>query len=176
MEETKEQQNARVIEHTYEALFKNMLNAFALHKIIVDDQGKPIDYEFIDVNASFEEMTGLKKADIIGQPVTKIIPGILHDKANWIERYGKIAHGGEGERFDEHSESLGKWFHVYAYSPMTDYFATIFYDITLQKKSEIALKEKVEELEKINKLMVGREIDMIKMKEELSKYHPDTTV
>jgi hypothetical protein len=32
---------------------------FAYHRIICNQDGKPIDYEFLDVNESFENMTGL---------------------------------------------------------------------------------------------------------------------
>lgn len=50
---------------------------------------------------------------------------------------------------------------------MKGYFATIFNDVTAQKKAEISLKDKIEELEKINKLMIGREMDMIRLKEKI---------
>lgn len=153
--------------NNYEALFKNMLNAFALHKIIVDDRGVPVDYEFVDANEAFENMTGLKIADVVGKTVTTVIPGILQDKANWISRYGKVALGHGEERFEEFSPGLKKWFHVYVYSPVPNYFATIFNDITAQKTAEISLREKIDELERLNQLMVGREMDMIKMKQEL---------
>lgn len=75
-----------IIENTYRALFMKMLNAFALHKIITDDRGVAIDYEFVDVNTSFEEMTGLKKDIIIGKPVTAIIP----DTSNTIKQTGSL--------------------------------------------------------------------------------------
>ena len=42
-------------------------------------------------------------------------------------------------------------------------------DISQNKKSEENLKEKMEELEKLNKLMVGRELKMIELKNELNK-------
>jgi len=48
------------IEKKYEALFKNMLNGFSLHKIITNEKGDPINYEFVEVNKAFEEMTGLR--------------------------------------------------------------------------------------------------------------------
>lgn len=46
-------------------------------------------------------------------------------------------------------------------------------DVTEKVKEEENLKEKFEEVEKLNKLMVGRELEMIKMKEEASNLeHP----
>jgi hypothetical protein len=42
-------------------------------------------------------------------------------------------------------------------------------DITEAKKFERALKEKVNELERLNKLMVGREIKMAELKEKIEE-------
>lgn len=42
-------------------------------------------------------------------------------------------------------------------------------DITLREKTEEELKKRAEELENINKLMVGRELKMIEMKQELER-------
>jgi hypothetical protein len=35
--------------------------AYARHKIILDENDKPVNYQFLDVNSAFEDMTGLKK-------------------------------------------------------------------------------------------------------------------
>lgn len=42
-------------------------------------------------------------------------------------------------------------------------------DITEQKLAEEKLKEKMEELEKINKIMIGRELKMVELKEKIKK-------
>jgi len=41
------------------------------------------------VNHAFEKLTGLQSADILGKRVTEVLPGIEHDPANWIDKYGK---------------------------------------------------------------------------------------
>ena len=46
---------------------------------------------------------------------------------------------------------------------------SIVKDVTKRKKAENALKEKVEELERINKLMIGRELKMIELKREIAR-------
>ncbi|MCX7904258.1 MAG: PAS domain-containing protein, partial [Caloramator sp.] len=75
-------------------LIDKMQNAFAYHKIILDENNKPIDYEYIYVNTAFEELTGLKRQDVLGKTVKQIIPDIQSSSFNWIEYYGNIALNG----------------------------------------------------------------------------------
>jgi PAS domain S-box-containing protein len=151
----------------YKLLFSNMIGGFAYHKIIIDDSEKPIDYEFIDINKAFEQIVGLSRENIIGKRVTQALPGIEKDPANWIEKYGKIALDGGEIKFENYSEQLNKWFSVSAYSPAKGYFVTLFEDITSYKEAEKRLQEKFEELEKMNKMMVGRELKMAELKEQI---------
>ncbi|MDD4543235.1 MAG: PAS domain-containing protein, partial [Clostridia bacterium] len=78
-------------EQFYENLIREIPVAYAYHKMIYDESGKPIDYEFLDVNEAFEKMTSLSSSQIIGKRVTEVIPTIIEDSFNWIEEYGKIA-------------------------------------------------------------------------------------
>ena len=46
----------RVSERKYRLLFENMTTGFALHEMIYDEDGKAIDYRFLDINPAFEEL------------------------------------------------------------------------------------------------------------------------
>ncbi|MDD4652918.1 MAG: PAS domain-containing protein, partial [Methanothrix sp.] len=85
-------------EHDYRTLFQEMLDGFALHEIICDGQGNPINYRFLDVNPAFERLTGLKKEDLIGSTVLEVLPGT---EKHWIEIYGKVALTGEPAFFED---------------------------------------------------------------------------
>jgi PAS domain S-box-containing protein len=120
----------------YEALINKSPFGFALHRIMLNDYGQPVDYEFIDANPAYEELTGLKVNNIINRKVTDVLPEIKKNDFNWISFYGKIAlHGGE-EVFEQYSESLKRWYKVQVYSPEENHFATVFVDITDQKLNE----------------------------------------
>ena len=67
---------------------------YAHHKLVCNSEGYPEDYIFLDVNPAFEEMTGLKKENIIGKKVTEAIPDIKNDLFDWIDFYGRIALNG----------------------------------------------------------------------------------
>jgi len=91
-------------------LHTNARSGFAYHKIITDASGKPIDYEFIDVNEAFEKIVNLKKSDILRKRVTQVLPGIEKDPAGWIDKYGQVALKGKEIQFENFSEPLKKWF------------------------------------------------------------------
>jgi len=133
--------------HQVETIFTRMLNGFSYHKIIVDGNGKPIDYVFLAANEAFEKMTGFKPENIIGKRVTEVLPGIEKDPADWIGAYGKVALTGQLVVIDNYAQPLGKWYSVSAFSPRRGYFAAIFEDITERKKTENKLEEYTKNLE-----------------------------
>ena len=126
----------RESEKRYRTLFENMINGFALHEIVLNQEGEPVDYVFLEVNSAFERLTTLKRADIIGKKATEVLPGIEHDPAEWIGKYGEVALTGREVRFEQYSEVLGKWFSVLAFRTSEGQFATIFEDITERKRAE----------------------------------------
>jgi PAS domain S-box-containing protein len=115
-----------------------MLNGFALHEIIVDNNGKTNGYRFLEVNTAFEEITGLQGVNIVGKTVLEVLPKI---EPYWIETYGEVALTGKSIRFENYSQELEKYFEVLAFSPKKGQFATVFTDITDRKQAEEALRE-----------------------------------
>ncbi len=123
--------------HDYRTLFQEMLDGFALHEIICDEQGEPIDYRFLDVNPTFERLTGLKKEDLVGHSVLEVLPGT---EKQWIETYGKVALTGEPVLFEDYSVELKKYFEVRAFRTAINQFACTFADITDRKQAEKELQ------------------------------------
>ena len=134
-------------EEQYRSLFTHMINGFALHKILLDADGKPVDYVFLEVNEAFEKFTGLNQKEVIGKKVTTILPGIDKDPFGWITKYGKVAATGEPARMETYSDLLGRWYSIIAYRPEKDHFVTVFEDITQRKRAEEALQRARENLE-----------------------------
>jgi PAS domain S-box-containing protein len=131
----------------YHSLFENMLNAFAYHEIIIDDNNNPIDYRFLEINKSFEKLTGFKRENVIGKQMTELIPGIKSVKPDLMKIYGDVALTGAAASFEIFFEPFQKWYSVSAYSSEKGYFASVFDDITEEKEVEKSLME-VEERER----------------------------
>ncbi|HEX9017329.1 MAG TPA: PAS domain S-box protein [Chloroflexota bacterium] len=121
----------------YRMLFDHLVEALAVHEIILDDAGHPIDYRFLDANPGFEQMTGLKRDEIVGRRVLEVLPGL---EQVWIDTYGRVALTGEPIRFQSYSSDLGRHYEVAAFRPAPGQFATLFFDVTAQKAAEAAMQ------------------------------------
>lgn len=119
--------NAKQYKNTYNAYFNNKKNAFARHKIVINDNGEPVDYVFLEINSIFTRLTGLSSENILNKRVKKILPDIEDE---WIKIYGKVALTGEPTEFIRKSEALNKTFKISAYSLKRGEFITIFEEIT----------------------------------------------
>ena len=126
----------RKAEEDYKKLFNSMVAGFAHHKVIFDDNGKPIDYIFLEINPAFEKFTGLQGDLILGKKVTEALPGIVESDFDWIGYYGEVSLTGERKSFEQFFEPLDKWYSVEVYSSERGYFTVIFTDITRIKKTE----------------------------------------
>ncbi|MEI7611932.1 MAG: PAS domain S-box protein [Betaproteobacteria bacterium] len=120
-------------EEKYRTLFREMLDGFALHEIILDADGAPVDYRFLEVNPAFERLTGLRAENIVGRTVLEVMP---NTEQHWIKTYGKVALSGEPAFFENYAEALKKHFEVMAFRPAVRQFACIFSDVTARKKLE----------------------------------------
>jgi PAS domain S-box-containing protein len=138
-------------EEKLQTLFSNMSEGFAYHKIVLDAEGKPCDYVFLEVNNAFERLTGLKAENVIGKRVTVAVPGIERDPTDWIGKYGKVALTGSPVQFENYLEPLKRWYSISAFSPHKGYFAVTFNDITERKHYHEELEWKTLHLEAANK-------------------------
>ncbi len=121
----------------YQSLFERMLNGFAHCRMIFED-GKPVDFVYLEVNAAFERLTGLK--DVKGKRASEVMPG-MRDADPWLlETCGRIAATGEPAQFERHVEALQKWFTVTAYCPAKGEFVAVFEVVTERKLAEAALQ------------------------------------
>ena len=116
-------------------LVENALSAIAVHKIVLDQAGKPIDYVFLQANAAFERQTGLRVEDVIGRRITEVLPGI--GSAPFIEIFGKVVITGQSVSFEHYAEPLGRYLSINAYRVAEGQFAAIFIDITENRRSRL---------------------------------------
>lgn len=127
-------------EKKYHLVTRQAAMAIATHKVITDNDGQPVDYEFLEVNDAFEKFTDMKAKDIIGKTVREVLPGIENSDFDWITFYGKMTLRGGSEEFEQYSQPLDRWYKVYAYATDYNCFTTLFADITTLKKQNQELE------------------------------------
>jgi PAS domain S-box-containing protein len=126
------------------SLFENMLNGFAYCRMLFDAKGNPVDFVYLQVNAAFEELTGLKKEVVVGKKITDVIPGVKETTPELFEIYGRVALSGKGEKFEIFLKPLNRWFFISVYSPKKGFFVALFENITERKANEAQLKNSCE--------------------------------
>ncbi|MFV9551922.1 chemotaxis protein CheB [Algibacter sp. PT7-4] len=136
----------------YHNLFENLNEGFIHAKIITDKKGKAIDWQYLDVNPAYEKLLNLNAKDLIGQRVTKILPGLVNDPNKWIEKYGQTALTGEETKIEGYVKALDKYFYVNAFSPKKGEFAATVSDFTELKRKEEALIKSQYELNRVQKI------------------------
>jgi PAS domain S-box-containing protein len=124
-------------EEYYRSLFNNMLNGYAYCQMYFE-QGRPVDFVFLNVNKAFGDLTGLM--DVIGKKASEVIPGMRKSDPEFLEMCGRVALTAIPERAECYVESLKMWFSISVYSLLKEYFVAIFDIITERKRAEEALR------------------------------------
>ena len=125
-------------EAQYRLLFENMITGFALHEIICDAAGRPVDYRYLEINPAFERLTGVAAAKLLGRTILEVMPGT---EKYWIETFGQVALTGEPIAYENFSQELGKYYDTWVFSPQRGQFAVVFSDVTDRKRAEASLQE-----------------------------------
>jgi signal transduction histidine kinase len=128
------QEQLRQSEARYRQLFQSLDEGFCVIEVIFDDDERPVDWMFVEVNNAFIGQTGL--SDPVGKRVRELIPG--HEEY-WFEIYGGVAQTGESVRFEAPAEKLGRVYDLYAFrtGPASSrQVAVLFQDVTKARLAE----------------------------------------
>lgn len=120
----------------HQSIINNCPLAYSCYRMLPDGQGNPVDYEFIEINPTFEEITGLKAAFLLGKKVTEVISQMKGGTIDWVDFYKKIAAGGPSKEFDQYFAHEDAWYRVSAYSPRPGYVVTYFNSISPSLKKD----------------------------------------
>lgn len=132
------EQALRASEAHFRALFEAMNEGVALHELVCDEQGKPVDYRILRVNPAFERHTGFKPESTEGR-LASACYGVT--PAPFLDTYAAVAQGGAPVNFDTFFAPIGRHFVVSVFSPRPGTFATVFLDVTERKLAEAAAAE-----------------------------------
>ncbi len=133
----------KISEERFRSLFDTMTEGVAIHRLVYNYKGKPVDYIIMDSNPAFETHTGLDRSKVAGRKATDVYGTATPPN---FDVYVQVASTGKPVRFDTYFEPLKKHFSISAFSPARGFFATVFEDITehriAEEKITASLREK----------------------------------
>lgn len=146
--DTTEQRQAeralRISEERFHTLFTNVTDGLSLYELILDTNNKPIDYRIIDVNHSYEIVTGFNRYYVIGKLGSELYsitpPPYLNEYAKCVLTNKKLT-------LEIYYEQFEKYFDMSIIPWNNTSFVVVLSDISERKSTELIIKRHTERLE-----------------------------
>lgn len=137
-ERLRAEEDKRDSEERFHSLFAAMAEGVALHEMVLDNSGRPVNYVIIDVNPRYEAIVGLQRQDVVGRPATEVYQT---SEPPYLAEFTTAIDARQAFNFETYFAPMDKHFHISVAPLDRSRFATIFFDVTLQKKAEAELTE-----------------------------------
>ncbi len=121
-------------EQRYRTLFNSIDQGYCVIEVIFDDNDKPSDFRFLEVNNAFAAQTDLR--NVVGKTMREIEP---EHEDHWFEIYGEVAQSREQKHFEAPAEVLGHYYEVFAFpfgEPDANQVGVLFQDVSERKEAE----------------------------------------
>jgi PAS domain S-box-containing protein len=126
------EQEKRRTEEQYKWLFNSLNEGAALHRLIRSN-GAPENYMLLEVNRRYEEIVGLQRGQVVNRLATDVYGT---PEAPYLKEYASVVETATPLLLETYFPPMDKQF-VISVAPMGgDLFATIFFDVTEQRKVE----------------------------------------
>ena len=136
-------------EEKFHTLYNTMTEGVALHEVIYDKSGKPVDYRITDCNESYTLLTGIPREKAIGQIASALYNT---ETAPYLDIYSGVVQSGNSTNFEVYFEPMKKHFNISVVSLGSERFATVFKDMTQRINYEQELQSSKEKAEEMNRL------------------------
>lgn len=130
-------------EQLYRMFFDNSDDGFIVTEPIFDENGKAVDFRFLNVNLAYERQTGRKKTVVEGKSAKEIDQDL---EPYWVSLVGNVAKTGKSERYENYNRRTGRWYDASYFLYSEGQVGILFRDITERKKAEETLYHKEREL------------------------------
>jgi signal transduction histidine kinase len=115
----------------FQSLFDSSNEGIALHELVYSDDGQAVDYRILNVNPAFEAAIGIPKTKAIGALASQLYGT---GEPPYLDIYTNVERTGESAYFETYFPPMKKHFMISAFTPEKGQFASIFIDITENKR------------------------------------------
>jgi signal transduction histidine kinase len=143
---------ARAGEAELRALYAAMTEMVAMHEVVTDAAGRPVDYRILDCNAAYERITGIPRARAVGTLASELYGT---NAPPYLDVYARVGLTGEPAELETYFPPMGKHFAISIVSPQRGFFATVTTDITERKHAEEERELLLHELARKNEELEG---------------------
>ncbi len=128
----------------YRHLFEEMNEGMAVHKLLTDAHGEPVDYRILRVNQQYERILGLERHDVEGKRASNVYKT---EAPPFLKQFARVVETGESTQFETFYEPIEKHLEISAFRPESGLFATVFSDVTERKQAKQDLEQQTAKLE-----------------------------
>ncbi len=139
-------------EARWHGLFDKLREGFVLGELVRGNEGRVVDWRYLDVNPAWGDLVGLEPARAIGRTVRDLFPGIEDD---WVDEMASVVGTGLSTTFTRQVGGTGRWYEGRAFALEGDRFAVLFVEVTERKRADarrdalLALNDRLRDLSDI---------------------------
>lgn len=124
----------------YKKLIQATPVGYGYQRLILNEKGEPVDYEFLEVNRALAEIMDRKPEEIVHRRVTEMIQISKEALEPWIRICGEVALSGESTEIEYFARSIDRWFKANLFSAEQGTFVLFLIDITEEKRANQELE------------------------------------
>lgn len=134
----------------YETLFRQMTVPLLVCQTIPDEEGKPADYRFLEVNPAFGRLIGHPGDRVLGRTLRECLP---HIDPVWLETLARVSLTGMPAELERYEKTLGMNLRATLYQPFPGQVALLLTDTTAQVQANQALRRSEERLRRLAQVL-----------------------
>lgn len=136
-------------EERYSTLIDLMDQAFCVIEMLYDDEGKPVDFRYLEANPAFVKQSGLENA--IGKTIRSFVP---EHEQHWFDVYDQVLKTGHPMRYEDEAHAMERWFEIFAArlgGPGSTRLTVLFTDVSERKRAEKQLRQLADDLSEMDR-------------------------